>query len=198
MEDLDELASQIKTCRKCGLHENRTNAVPGEGPKDADIMLIGEAPGYYEDQEGRPFVGDAGEVLTDLLGKAGLERDEVFIGNVLKCRPPNNRDPTGKEIETCSPYLKEQIRNIKPKLIISLGRFAARLLLDRSVKISREHGGLEDSDYGGWSSKLFISYHPAAALYGVDSSRKLEKDFEKLGNLVKNLDDFKASQQTTL
>lgn len=197
--NLDELAEKIKECTLCDLHENRTKAVPGEGPKDADIMLIGEAPGYHEDQQGRPFVGDAGDILTDLLEeKAGLERSEVFIGNVIKCRPPDNRDPKEGEIESCSPYLKKQIRNIEPKLIVSLGRFSARLLLDRSVKVSQEHGELEDIEYGGWSCKLFISYHPAAALYGADAKRKLNEDFEKLGELKKDLASFKSSKQTKL
>lgn len=197
MSDLNKLAEQIRQCELCDLHKSRTNAVPGEGPEDTDIMLIGEAPGYHEDQEGRPFVGKAGDILTDLLEKAGLSRDEVFIGNVLKCRPPENRDPTEEEIEICSPYLKKQIRDIKPKLIITLGRFSARLLLNRSVKVSQEHGNLEESDYGNWSCKLFISYHPAAALYGAEARIKLEEDFEKLKDIVKNLDNFKTSQQMT-
>ncbi len=198
MTDLEELAEEIINCTRCELHENRTNAVPGEGPPDSDIMLIGEAPGYHEDQQGEPFVGNAGDVLTELLENAGLGRDEVFIGNILKCRPPDNRDPTEKEIETCSPYLKEQIRSIQPKLIISLGRFAARLLLGRNVKVSKEHGKLKDIEYAGWSCKLFISYHPAAALYGGGNRQKLESDFEKLRDIVKDLDGFKTSKQTTL
>lgn len=198
MADLEELAKEIRNCTRCELHENRTNAVPGEGPSNSEIMLTGEAPGYHEDHQGEPFVGDAGDVLTELLEKANLERDEVFIGNILKCRPPDNRDPTEREIETCSPYLKEQIRSIQPKLIISLGRFAARLLLDRNVKVSKEHGKLKNIEYAGWSCKLFISYHPAAALYGGGNRQKLEADFEKLGDIVKDLDDFKTSKQTTL
>lgn len=198
MKNLEELAEQIKNCTLCNLHKNRTKAVPGEGPKDADIMLIGEAPGYHEDQQGRPFVGDAGEVLTDLLKQAGLERKEVFIGNVIKCRPPENRDPTPEEVETCSPYLKEQILNIEPKLIISLGRFAAKLLLDRNVKVSQEHGEIKDVKYGGYSCKLFVSYHPAASLYGPDAGRKLEEDFKKLKDIVEDLGEFKTSKQTTL
>lgn len=194
---LEELAEKIRSCTLCDLHKNRTNAVPGEGPEGSDIMLIGEAPGYHEDQEGRPFVGDAGDLLTDLLKRAGLERSDVFIGNVLKCRPPENRDPTEEEIETCSPYLEKQIRFLEPKLIVSLGRFAARLLTGRSVKVSDEHGELKDVEYAGWSCKLFVSYHPAAALYGADAGRKLEEDFDRLGELIKDLDSFKTSRQTT-
>lgn len=198
MVSLEGLAEEIKNCTLCDPHKNRTKAVPGEGPEDSDIMLIGEAPGYHEDQQGKPFVGNAGDVLTELLEKAGLGRSEVFIGNVLKCRPPENRDPTEREIETCSPYLKKQIRIIQPKLIISLGRFAARLLLDRNVKVSKEHGKLKDIEYAGWSCKLFVSYHPAAALYGGGNREKLESDFEELGEIAKNLDSFKTSKQTTL
>ncbi|KXB05449.1 hypothetical protein AKJ49_00770 [candidate division MSBL1 archaeon SCGC-AAA382A03] len=198
MTDLEKIANEINNCTLCDLHKNRTNAVPGEGPEDAKIMLIGEAPGYHEDQQGRPFVGDAGDLLTKLLEEfANLKRDEVFIGNVLKCRPPDNRDPNDEEIEKCSPYLKKQILSIEPKLIVTLGRFATKLLLDRSVKISKEHGELEDGEYGGWNCKLFISYHPAAALYGADVGKKLENDFEKLGEIAKDLNSFKTTKQTT-
>ncbi|KXB04782.1 hypothetical protein AKJ48_01440 [candidate division MSBL1 archaeon SCGC-AAA261O19] len=193
-----ELDEKIRECTLCDLHKSRTNAVPGEGPDDADIMMIGEAPGYYEDQEGLPFVGSAGKKLDGLLEKAGLKRGEIFIGNVLKCRPPENRDPTTEEIETCRPYLERQIRTIKPKLIVALGRFAAGELLGKSVSVSREHGELRDSSYGGWHCKLFISYHPAAALYGADAAMKLEEDFEKLGEVVEKLDEFKTAEQTTL
>ncbi|KXB05530.1 hypothetical protein AKJ50_00740 [candidate division MSBL1 archaeon SCGC-AAA382A13] len=198
MTDLEKIANEINNCTLCDLHKNRTNAVPGEGPEDAKIMLIGEAPDYHEDQQGRPFVGDAGDLLTKLLEEfANLKRDEVFIGNVLKCRPPDNRDPNDEEIEKCSPYLKKQILSIEPKLIVTLGRFATKLLLDRSVKISKEHGELEDGEYGGWNCKLFISYHPAAALYGADVGKKLENDFEKLGEIAKDLNSFKTTKQTT-
>lgn len=198
MKDLEELAEEIRNCTKCDLHENRTNAVPGEGPFDADILLIGEAPGYHEDEEGEPFVGRAGGLLTELLADAGLERGDVFIANVLKCKPPNNRDPTSEEIETCSPYLRTQIRNIKPKLIVTLGRFAARTLIGRPVRVSEEHGELRDVEYAGWACKLFVSYHPAAALYGANAEEKLRKDFKKLGEIVEGLDEFKTTQQTTL
>ncbi len=198
MTELEELHEKIKKCEKCELYENRTNAVPGEGAKDADIMLIGEAPGYNEDQEGRPFVGKAGNILTDLLERSDLERSEVFIGNVIKCKPPDNRDPTDEEVETCLPYLKKQVRKIKPRLIISLGRVAAKTLLNRSVKVSEEHGALKDLEFGGWSCKLFISYHPAAALYGGGTRNKLEEDFDKLSEIVDDIENFKTSKQTTL
>lgn len=191
---MDELNREIETCKRCGLHETRTNAVPGEGPIDADFMLVGEAPGYYEDREGKPFVGSAGKNLTELLESAGLKRDQVFIGNVLKCRPPNNRDPNDEEIEICSPFLQRQVRFIEPKLIVSLGRFAASVLLNRPISVGRAHGKLKDCSYGGWKCQLFVSYHPAAALYGEDARRKLEDDFKKLGKIKEELNDF----QTTL
>lgn len=194
---MEELESKIKTCTRCGLHKTRTNAVPGEGPADADVMLVGEAPGYWEDQKGLPFVGAAGKFLTELLRTAGLKREDVFVGNILKCRPPNNRDPTDEEIEACSPYLKKQIQLIKPKLIVALGRFAASTLLGRPVSMGRSHGTLVNCSYGGWNGKLLISYHPAAALYGT-SRDLLEEDFKKLGEIVKKLDSLRVSQQTKL
>ncbi len=196
---MEEIRENIKECTLCNLHKERTNTVPGEGPENAQIVLVGEAPGYNEDQEGKPFVGDAGDILTELLEeKAGLEREDVFIGNILKCRPPENRDPKDEEIEACSPYLKKQIRSIEPKLIVSLGRFAAQLFLDNSVKISKEHGDLKDIEYGGWSCKLLLSYHPAAALYGSGVREKLNKDFTRLGEVKDNLNKFKTSKQKTL
>jgi DNA polymerase len=194
---MEELESKIKACTRCALHKTRTNAVPGEGSADADVMLVGEAPGYWEDQKGRPFVGAAGKYLTELLGTAGLKREDVFIGNILKCRPPGNRDPTDEEIETCSPYLQKQIQLIKPKLIVTLGRFAARVLLGRPVSMGRSHGTLVDCSFGGWQGKLLISYHPAAALYGT-SRDLLEEDFKKLGETMKKLDTLHVTQQTKL
>lgn len=195
---MDELKREIETCKRCGLHELRTNAVSGEGSIDADIMFVGEAPGYHEDKKGRPFVGSAGKNLNELLKKAELKRDHVFICNVLKCRPPNNRDPTEKEIELCTPFLKKQVRMIEPKLIVSLGRFAARVLLNRPVSVGRAHGTIKDCSYGSWECKIFISYHPAAALYGNEVRRKLEEDFKKLGEIAKKLDEIRVSRQTTL
>lgn len=187
MNELEELAEEIETCTKCDLHKDRTNSVPGEGPSNADIMLIGEAPGYHEDQEGRPFVGKAGDILTELLERAGFERSDVFIGNVLKCRPPENRDPTKEEIETCMPYLERQVRIIKPRLIIPLGRIAAKTLLGRSVKVSEEHGEVKNFDFAGWNCKILISYHPAATLYGRSKKEKLERDFDKIKEIINEL-----------
>lgn len=197
-EILSKIAEEIRTCEECDLHRSRVNAVPGEGPSDAEIMFVGEAPGYHESQQGKPFVGVAGKNLDKLLDTVGLEREQVFIGNILKCRPPNNRDPTNEEIEACSTYLERQVRTIKPKLIVSLGRFATRVLLGKPVSVGKTHGKLIDCSYGGWNCKLFVSYHPAAALYGADAERNLERDFKKLKKIAKELDRFKGSQQMTL
>ncbi len=194
---MESLEAEIRACTRCGLHETRINAVPGEGPADARVVFIGEAPGHNEDKMGRPFVGAAGKLLDGLLGNAGLKREEIFIGNILKCRPPQNRDPADEEIETCTPYLEKQILLIKPKLIVSLGRFAARAMLGHQVAMGQSHGTLADCSFGGWQGKLFIAYHPAAALYGMSRS-ELEDDFKKLGEVVKGLDDLKVSRQATL
>lgn len=140
-----------------------------------------------EDLQGKPFVGAAGKNLSDLLRSAGLKREEVFIGNILKCRPPNNRDPTDEEIEACSPHLQEQIALIKPKLVVALGRIAARTLLGRQVSMGREHGTLTDCSYAGVKFKLFVTYHPAAAIYGAETRAKLQADFRKLGEVLRKL-----------
>ncbi|MEA1905057.1 MAG: uracil-DNA glycosylase [Candidatus Hadarchaeota archaeon] len=197
-QTLEKLESEARACTRCELYKTRTNVAFGTGPPNADIMMVGEAAGYREDQLGAPFVGTAGKELDKLLKKADLSReDDVYITNVVKCRPPQNRDPTDEEIETCSPYLQKQIQLIKPKLIVTLGRFAARVLLGRPVSMGRSHGTLVDCSYGGWHGKLLISYHPAAALYGT-SRDLLEEDFRKLGKIVKKLDTLRVSQQTKL
>ncbi len=175
-------------CSLCGLHRSRKNAVPGEGPLDAKVMFVGEAPGYNEDVQGKPFVGSAGKFLGELLQVAGFQRENVYITNVVKCRPPENRDPADDEIETCTTnYLQKQVAMINPKLIVALGRIAARTLLNRYVVIGKEHGKLLDCTYAGASFKLFLTYHPAAALYGAETKQRLQTDFRKLGSLLKSL-----------
>lgn len=178
---LEKLDDEIRECSKCSLNETRRKAVPGEGRCDAEVLLVGEAPGREEDKAGRPFVGRAGEILTDLLREANLRRGKIFIGNVLKCRPPNNRDPRRKEIEKCSPYLKRQIDIIRPEIIVALGRFPAGLLSDLPVKISQKHGSLFPYRFTNHDIDLFLSYHPASVLYGTDKEILLE-DFRKLKN----------------
>ncbi|MGM0509893.1 MAG: uracil-DNA glycosylase, partial [Thermoplasmatota archaeon] len=145
-DTLDKVHEEIETCTKCPLHENRTNAVPGEGDGDADIMLIGEGPGEKEDEQGRPFVGRAGKFLDELLDSAGLNRDEVFITNVVKCRPPDNRDPKKGEIKACNPYLKRQIQLIDPDVICTLGNHATETLIGKKG-ITKLHG--KEFEYQG-------------------------------------------------
>jgi len=151
-------------------------------------MFCGEAPGFNEDLQAKPFVGSAGKFLNELLQIAGLRREGVYITNVVKCRPPQNRDPADDEIETCTTnYLQKQVAVIKPKLVVALGRIAARALLGRYVVIGKEHGKLLDCTYAGASFRLFLTYHPAAALYGAETKSKLQADFRKLKSILKSL-----------
>ncbi|ASJ10575.1 uracil-DNA glycosylase [Thermococcus sp. P6] len=186
-----ELEERIRECRKCPLGELRTNAVPGAGSYYARVMFVGEAPGYWEDQKGLPFVGRAGKVLDELLAGIGLSRDDVYITNVVKCRPPNNRDPTEEEIRACSPYLDRQIDLIRPKVIVPLGRHSMRYILEKFgfdvEPISRIHG--ETFEAGTLFGKIIIMpmYHPAVALYRSQLREELERDFKKLGTLLKGL-----------
>lgn len=181
---MEALIREIEGCRRCPLYKSRGKAVPGVGPLDAEVMLVGEAPGYWESVRGEPFVGAAGKFLDQLLQIAGLRRERVWIGNVLKCRPPFNRDPTDDEIEACSTHLEKQFRLIKPKFVTALGRIAARALLGRYVSMGREHGSLVDCTYAGQSFKLFLTYHPAAGIYSGETKLQLQADFKKLGQLV--------------
>lgn len=180
MSNLRELYEEIATCRKCVLCEGRTNLVFGVGKEDADIVFVGEAPGYYEDKQGEPFVGAAGQLLTKLLASIGLEREDVYITNVLKCRPPGNRDPLPEEIEACKPLLFKQLETIRPKIVVTLGSFAARVILNKTVSMSKIHGlPIESQSY-----LIFPTYHPAAALYTRATLASLEEDFRKLKELL--------------
>jgi uracil-DNA glycosylase family 4 len=185
----EELEKRIRICTLCRLHRSCKNAVPGEGPFDAEILFCGEAPGYNESLQGKPFVGSAGKFLSELLQIAGLRREDVYITNVVKCRPPENRAPFDDEIETCATnYLQKQVAIIKPKLlVVALGRTAAGALLGRPVIMGSEHGKLLDCIYGGVKFKLFVTYHPAAALYGAEAKQKLKEDFKKLGQVLKSI-----------
>jgi len=178
---LAELYEQIKDCAKCKeLVENRTNMVFGTGREDADIVFVGEAPGYYEDQQGEPFVGAAGRLLTRLLADIGLKREDVYICNVLKCRPPNNRDPLPEEIENCKPYLLKQLEIIKPKIICTLGNFATQVILDKKIPISRVRG----KPIKKGESIVFPIYHPAAALHRNGILDPLMEDFQTLKKVL--------------
>lgn len=177
------VVEEIKRCKKCELWRGRRNAVPGEGHVGAKIFFVGEGPGLEEDMQGRPFVGDAGKFLNELLAKAGLERKEVFIGNVVKCRPPGNRTPKKKEIEACKPYLLRQIEIIKPKLIVLLGNTALKTLLDKKLTVSRTHEKLLEKN----SQKFFVMHHPAAVLYNPKLKEVMIKDAGKLRRILKNI-----------
>ncbi|WP_297478042.1 type-4 uracil-DNA glycosylase [Thermococcus sp.] len=190
-ELMRKLEEKIKNCRKCPLWELRTNAVPGSGSYDAKVMFVGEAPGYWEDQKGLPFVGRAGKVLDELLREIGLSRDEVYITNIVKCRPPENRDPTEEEIKACSPYLDRQIDIIRPKVIVPLGRHSMRYILEKFgfpvEPISRIHGKTFEAHTLFGRIVIMPSYHPAAALYRPQIKEELRRDFKKLGGLLKGL-----------
>lgn len=183
-ELMETLANEIKACRKCGLWKRRKNAVPGGGNLDVVVMLIGEAPGYWEDVKGRPFVGAAGKILDELLSKAGFSRSDVYITNVVKCRPPENRDPRTSEIETCTPYLDRQIKIVKPKFIVTLGRHAASYILAKAgietESITKIHGKVYEASLLGFEVSIIPVYHPAAALYNAKYMDDLYKDFQLL------------------
>ena len=176
MKDWDALYEECIHCQKCGLAETRTNVVFGEGARDAEVMFIGEGPGEQEDRTGRPFVGRAGQLLDDMLAMIDLKREKVFIGNMVKCRPPQNRDPLNIEQEACIGYLRNQVALLKPKIIVCLGRIAAMKLIKEDFKITREHGQwLEKA--GVW---MMAMYHPSSLLR---DPRKRPESFEDLKSL---------------
>ena len=174
--ELELVHSEIVTCTKCELHKERKNAVPGEGPIDARIMFVGEGPGQNEDQQGRPFVGAAGKFLTELLESIGLKRSDVFITNIVKCRPPNNRAPKKPEIEACNPYLQSQIRLINPRIICALGTPAITTLMGDEYSASRFHG----KPVTKGEVTILAMYHPAAALYDASLKETILQDFQIL------------------
>jgi uracil-DNA glycosylase len=177
---LDELRELIGDCHRCPLGDTRTTLVFGVGDPHARVMLVGEAPGRNEDLNGEPFVGAAGQLLNELLTHAGLERSDVYIANVLKCRPPGNRDPEQTEIETCTPFLREQIRVIDPDVLVTLGNFATKFVLKTDVGITRLHGRVQEA---GRFTVLPI-YHPAAAIYDRTKRDALFADFATLRELL--------------
>jgi uracil-DNA glycosylase len=179
-DELQLVASQIAACTKCELHKGRKNTVPGEGPADAKVMFVGEGPGQNEDQQGRPFVGAAGKLLTELLASIGLSRSDVFITNIVKCRPPNNRAPKKSEIEACSPYLTAQIGLIKPRIICALGTPAIATLLGEEYSATKVHGKPTSKN----SLAILPMYHPAAALYDASLKEVLASDFRTLKQLI--------------
>ncbi|MCH7717907.1 MAG: uracil-DNA glycosylase [Chloroflexi bacterium] len=176
---LGELAEQIAVCPKCDLAKTRTHAVPGEGNPNADIVFIGEGPGFYEDQQARPFVGPSGKFLDELLASIGLRREDVYICNVVKCRPPNNRDPQPGEISACNPWLDRQLEIIKPRVIVTLGRFSMTRYFP-GQSIGRIHGQPRRLD----EVTVVPMYHPAAALHQASLRHTIEQDFQKLPALL--------------
>ena len=180
-QKLEKLAKQIKVCTRCELHRSRTEAVPGEGPTHAEIMFIGEGPGANEDQQGRPFVGASGKFLDQLLEQAGVTRADVWITNVVKCRPPGNRDPLPDEIDICtSNYLQHQIEIVNPRIIVTLGRHSMGLFF-KGAKITQIHGQMRKVD----DRFVIAMFHPAAALHQLSLKETIMADFAKLPELLK-------------
>jgi len=178
-EELELISRDVAACTRCALHTSRKMAVPGEGPVDAEIMCIGEGPGFHENEQGRPFVGAAGKFLEELLKAAGLKRSEVWIGNVVKCRPPGNRDPLPDELSTCNEYLERQIKAIDPSIIITLGRFSMAKFLP-GAKISSVHGQMKKIG----DRYVIPMFHPAAALHQASLKPAILADFAKLPELL--------------
>jgi len=198
-----DIVKAIKECRECPLHKFRKNPVPGEGSLNAEVMLIGEAPGRREDETGRPFVGAAGKYLDELLSKAELKREEVFITNVVKCRPPNNRDPKPEEIMSCSTHTNRIIKLISPKVIVTLGNHSGRYVIEylgggRWYGVTRARGKVYDLVVLGLQIKVLPTYHPAAALYNPKLKEYLEKDFIRLGEVVTSINSGSRSKGRTL
>ncbi len=188
IELMTELNNEIRNCQHCRLWQNATNPVPGEGTFEARLMLIGEAPGYWEDMKGRPFVGAAGRVLTELLNQINLSRDQVFIGNIVKHRPPNNRAPRVDEVLACAPYLDKQIKIINPYIIVTLGRHATKYLLSKESiqvdRISQLRGRIFTIKLAEQPYCVMPTYHPAALLYNASYKPEIQQDFLKIRQLL--------------
>lgn len=183
MSELTDLYAQIVGCKRCALAQGRSNAVPGEGPENAQIVFIGEAPGFHENRLGRPFVGAAGQFLEELLASIQMRRDDVYICNVIKCRPPNNRDPLPNEIEACAAYLDRQIELIKPRLIVTLGRYSMAKFMPKA-SISKVHG--VSSKIGEFV--VLPLFHPAAALHQPKYRADIESDMLKIPQILAQVD----------
>ena len=187
---LGQIRSEVEACKKCALCEGRTQIVFGVGNPRARVMIVGEAPGKNEDLQGEPFVGAAGQYLNELLAFAGLVREDIYIANVLKCRPPGNRDPQPDEIALCTPYLREQTRTIDPEFIVTLGNFSTKFILKTDVGITRLHGKLQQAG----KFKVFPIFHPAAAIYDRSKRDVMEADFRTLGALLAESPDPKSTK----
>jgi DNA polymerase len=190
-EEFKKLEETIISCHKCNLWKSRKNPVVGYGSIDAEILFVGEAPGYYEDLKGFPFVGKAGKILDELLDSIGLKRDEVYIANILKCRPPKNRDPLITEIQSCKEHLEKQIELIQPKIIIPLGKFASSYILDKfglgKENISKIHGKIFQKNTLIGQVNIIPMYHPAVATYNPKSKEILLSDFSILKRYISKI-----------
>lgn len=195
---LIELSRRVGACRQCALSQTRSNPVFGSGSPSSQLMFVGEAPGYHEDRQGLPFVGQAGKLLEQLLERIGLTRDEVYIANVLKCRPPGNRDPQPDEIEKCRVHLNAQISIIEPRVICTLGNFATRLLSGRPDGISRVHGKPQPLPGADKKTLLYPVFHPAAALYTPSSLEALKHDFDRLAGLLNEDSGLRPQEKTAV
>jgi DNA polymerase len=178
-EELKQIAAEVRVCAKCKLHLGRRKAVPGEGPANAEIMFVGEGPGFHENEQGRPFVGAAGKFLEELLDNIGLKREQVFICNVVKCRPPGNRDPEPDELQACADYLDRQIKTLNPKVIVTLGRYSMERFFP-GAKISAIHGQAKKVE----GRVVVAMFHPAAALHQPSLKQSVVEDFKKLPALI--------------
>lgn len=190
-EQLEQLYAEVRACTKCPLHLTRKNGVPGEGPLTAKIMLVGEAPGYNEDKQGRPFVGASGRWLSELLALGGLKREEVYITNIVKSRPPDNRDPLPAEIAACQGYLERQLEIIKPKLVITLGRHSMAWFCGPGLKISQAHGRARRAR----GLVVLTMFHPAAGLHNPSLKAQIEEDFSRIPRLLDVLDKEAGSDE---
>lgn len=197
MSSLEELSREIAACQDCELAKHRARAVPGEGPANAAVLFIGEAPGWHEDQQGRPFVGPAGQYLNQLLGMVGLRREDVYIGNVIKCRPPENRDPLPMEIQACRKWLERQLELIKPQVVVTLGRYSMARYFSGAA-ISKVHGKHIKRD----GVIYFAMYHPAAALHQQSLRKVIEEDMLKFKEVLSQADgvpeEVKGPQQLSM
>jgi uracil-DNA glycosylase len=195
VHELEVLEAEVRSCPRCRLRDTRKNAVPGEGAQTAEVMFVGEAPGFWENEQGRPFVGQAGKLLDELLASVGLRREDVYITNVLKCRPPNNRDPLPEELAACHEYLERQIALIQPKLIVTLGRFSMAKFFPGGRGMRELHG--KTTRYG--RSTCLAVYHPAAALRQAALRQVLEEDFGKIPQLLERARaDFDAEAEAVV
>lgn len=191
-EILQQIGQEVSVCTQCNLHFSRKLAVPGEGPANAQIMFIGEGPGFYENEQGRPFVGAAGKFLDELLASIKLKRSDVFIGNVVKCRPPGNRDPMPDELAACASYLNRQIQAINPNVIVTLGRYSMAYFLP-NARISEVHGQAMNV-----KGRLIVAmYHPAAALHQQSLRSTIEQDFARLPDLIAKAMRSRPSEDTS-